>query len=114
MNSLSATDCRPSPGGKRRRGAPWKKLCASIILASLLSAPAWAASQTVTLSVPGMTCAACPLTVKKALTRGEGVTKVEVSFEDREALVTFDDSKTGAQALSEASENAGYPASFEE
>lgn len=83
-----------------------------MVLASLLSAPAWAASQTVTLSVPGMTCAACPLTVKKALTRVEGVSKVEVSFEDRQVLVTFDDSKTSVQALTRASENAGYPASF--
>jgi mercuric ion binding protein len=114
MKHLSGTGFRPSPEGTRRRDAPWKRLLASIVLASLFSAPAWAASQTVTLAVPGMTCAACPFTVKKVLTRVEGVTKVEVSFEDREALVTFDDSKTGAQALSEASENAGYPASFEE
>ncbi len=114
MNSVSAMDCRPSPEGTRRRDAPWKKLFASMVLASLLSAPAWATSQTVTLSVPGMTCAACPFTVKKALTRVEGVSKVEVSFEARQVLVTFDDSKTSAQALTRASENAGYPASFEE
>lgn len=114
MKNLSGTGFRLSPEGIRRRGAPWKKLLASLVLVSLFSAPAWAASQTVTLSVPGMTCAACPLTVKKALTRVEGVTKVEVSFENREVLVTFDDSKTNVQALSEASENAGYPASFEE
>lgn len=114
MKLLSGTGFRPGPEGIRRRDAPWKRLRASIVLASLLATPAWAASQTVTLSVPGMTCAACPLTVKKALTRVEGVTKVEVSFEDRQALVTFDDSKTSAQALARASENAGYPASFEE
>ena len=30
-----------------------------IALAAALSAPAWAATKTVTLSVPGMTCAAC-------------------------------------------------------
>ncbi|MFZ3204309.1 MAG: mercury resistance system periplasmic binding protein MerP [Pseudomonas sp.] len=114
MKNLSGIGSRPSPEGIRRRDAPWKKLLASIVLASLFSAPAWSASQTVTLSVPGMTCAACPLTVKKALTRVEGVSKVEVSFEDRQVLVTFDDSKTSAQALTRASENAGYPASFEE
>ncbi len=43
-----------------------KKLFASLALAAAV-APVWAATQTVTLAVPGMTCAACPITVKKAL-----------------------------------------------
>ncbi|NMY53056.1 MULTISPECIES: mercury resistance system periplasmic binding protein MerP [Pseudomonas] len=91
-----------------------KRMLASFVLATLVTAPAWAASQTVILSVPGMTCAACPLTVKTALTRVEGVTKAEVSFESREAIVTFDDTKTSAEALTQASKNAGYPASLKE
>ncbi|MBI5011974.1 MAG: mercuric transport protein periplasmic component, partial [Methylocystis sp.] len=37
-----------------------KKLAAMIALSAVFSAPAWAASQTITLSVSGMTCAACP------------------------------------------------------
>ena len=73
----------------------------------------WAASQIITLSVPGMTCAACPITVKKALTKVEGVTKAEVSYE-REAIVTFDDAKTSAQALTKATEDAGYPSSVKQ
>jgi mercuric ion binding protein len=84
------------------------------ILAILAAAPAWAASQTVTLKVPSMSCAACPFTVKKALTRVEGVTEVEVSYENREAIVSFDDGKTSVEALTSASENAGYPASLQE
>ncbi len=36
-----------------------KKLFASLALAAAV-APVWAATQTVTLAVPGMTCAACP------------------------------------------------------
>ena len=86
-----------------------KKLPALIALAAALSAPAWAATKTVTLSVPGMTCAACPITVKKALTKVDGVQKAEVSYEKREAVVTFDDAKTSAEALTKATENAGYP-----
>jgi len=50
-----------------------KKLAALVALAATLATPAWAAVQTVTLSVPGMTCAACPITVKKALTKVGGV-----------------------------------------
>ena len=45
-----------------------KKLFASLALAAAV-APVWAATQTVTLAVPGMTCAACLITVKTALTK---------------------------------------------
>ncbi|WP_454864742.1 mercury resistance system periplasmic binding protein MerP [Pseudomonas rhizophila] len=91
-----------------------KRLLASFALAILVAAPVWAATQTVALSVPGMTCAACPITVKKALTKVDGVTKAEVSFENREAIVTFDDTKTNAPALTKATEDAGYPSSVKQ
>lgn len=91
-----------------------KKLAALIALAAALIAPAWAATKTVTLSVPGMTCAACPITVKKALTKVDGVQKAEVSYEKREAVVTFDGAKTSAEALTKATENAGYPATVKQ
>ena len=72
-------------------------------------AAAQAAPQTVTLDVPGMTCAACPITVKKAMSKVEGVNKVDVSYEKRQAVVTFDDAKATVQKLTQATENAGYP-----
>jgi len=74
-----------------------------------LGVPAQAAVRTASLSVPGMTCVTCPITVKKALSRVEGVNAVSVSFEKREATVTFDDSKTTVDALTTATANAGYP-----
>lgn len=86
-----------------------KRLAAFITLTAALSAPAWAAIQTITLSVPGMTCPACPITVKKALSGVAGVQKAEVSFEEREAVVTFDDAQTTVEAITRATENAGYP-----
>lgn len=85
------------------------KFIALAALAFTLNTPAWAATQTITLAVPDMTCAACPITVKKALTKVEGVQKVEVSYETRSAVVTFDDAKTSTQKLTQATENAGYP-----
>ncbi len=90
-----------------------KKLLLCIVLAAVVM-PASAVVRTVTLSVPGMTCAACPITVKKALSRVEGVSKVDVSYAKLQAVVTFDDVKTSARKLAEASENAGYPASVKE
>ena len=87
-----------------------KLLTAAVVsLLTTLSSLAWAASKTVTLSVPGMTCAACPITIKKALTEVDGVTEAEVSFDKKEAVVTFDDTKTNVSALIGATTNAGYP-----
>lgn len=88
-----------------------KKLFSSLVLAAAII-PVWAAVQTVTLAVPGMTCAACPITVKKAISKVEGVSKIEVKFEQREAVVTFDDAKTSVQKLTKATEDAGYPSSI--
>ena len=65
--------------------------------------------KTITLSVPGMTCATCPITIKKALTKVKGVTRVEVSYEKLEAVVTYDDEKTTVEALTKATTDAGYP-----
>jgi mercuric ion binding protein len=87
-----------------------KELLAALSLAAVVG-PALAAPQTVTLSVPGMTCAACPITVKKALTKVEGVSQVDVTLEKREAVVTFDDARADTQKLTKATEDAGYPSS---
>ena len=88
-----------------------KKLVAWVALISMTS-PAWAVTQTVTLSVPGMNCAACPITVRKALTRVSGVGKAEVNLDKREATVTFDDAKTGVETLTRATRDAGYPSTL--
>ena len=86
-----------------------KKLLPVVALIAAFSAPAWAAMQTVTLSVPGMACAACPLTVKQSLNKVKGVSQTEVSYEKKKAVVSFDDAKTNVQALTKATADAGYP-----
>ena len=86
-----------------------KKLLPVVALIAAFAAPVWAAPQTVTLSVPGMTCSACPLTVKLALNKVPGVSKTDVSFEKLQAVVSFDDAKTNVQALTKATADAGYP-----
>jgi mercuric ion binding protein len=72
---------------------------------------ALAADKTVTLTVQHMTCALCPRTVKASLQAVPGVSTVVVSFEDKTAIVTFDDSKVEVDALVKATTNAGYPSS---
>ena len=86
-----------------------KPLCASIFAAFVLGAPAWASPRTVTLNVPGMTCPVCPITVKKALEKASGVSRIDVRFEKKQVLVTFDDGKTNTDALVKATTDAGFP-----
>ena len=90
-----------------------KKLISSLALIALTT-PAWATTRTVTLSVPGMNCATCPSTVKKALGKVDGVTKTEVNLEKRAAVVTFDDTRTNLEALTRATGDAGYPSTLVE
>ena len=86
-----------------------KLLLAAVMAALALVAPAWASPQTATLNVPGMTCPVCPITVKKALEKVQGVSKVDVRYEKKQVLVTFDDAKTNTDALVKATTNAGFP-----
>lgn len=69
-----------------------------------------AALRTATFTVENMTCAACPITVRTAMKRVKGVKSVDVDFAARTATVVFDPAVTTAEAIAEASANAGYPA----
>ena len=83
---------------------------ASVVLAALAaSSGVMAAVQTITLDVPGMTCSSCPVTVKKALMKVDGVQQVKTNLDKKEAVVTFDNARTSAAKLSVASGDAGYP-----
>jgi len=70
-----------------------------------------ATTQTRTFAIQNMTCALCPVTVKKSMEGIAGVQSVAVDFGAKTATVTFDPLVTNADAISAASTNAGYPAS---
>lgn len=91
-----------------------KKALTAIVLAAGFSSSVWAAPQTVTLSVPGMTCSACPITVKHALNKVEGVSEAQVSYATKQATVTFDDTLIDVQTLIKATSDAGYPSELQE
>lgn len=65
--------------------------------------------KTVTLEVQGMTCAACPITVKTALKRVPGVSGVKVDYKTGIAEVNYDPNKTSADELAKAVTTVGYP-----
>ena len=86
---------------------------ASVLFVAAMSTSVWAATKTVTLNVPGMTCPTCPITIKKALNKVQGVSKVDFNLEKKQAVVTFDDAKTDTKALVKATTDAGYPSTPE-
>ncbi len=77
-----------------------------------VNAPNAANLKTVTLSVPGMTCAACPITVRKALEKVPGVVRAQADFDSKTATVRFDPARTDIKALIAAVKNAGYAATL--
>lgn len=85
-------------------------LAVTLVAASMMFGSAsMAGEDMVKLSVPDMTCAACPITVRKSLEAVDGVVMAEVSYEELTADVTYDPSMTNTAALIEATTNVGYP-----
>ena len=68
--------------------------------------------QTLTLKIDGMTCGGCVKSVTKVLENLEGVEKAEVSLENANAIISFDESKIQPAALIEAVEEAGFDAAL--
>ena len=50
--------------------------------------------------------------MKRSLTKISGVTKADVSVEKAEAVITYDDAKTGIETLLKATKDAGYPSAL--
>ena len=67
---------------------------------------------TATLNIGGMTCGGCVKSVTRILEGVGGVSKAEVSLENKNATVTFDPALTNPDALIEAVEDGGYDASL--
>ena len=63
-----------------------------------------------TFTIEKMTCAACPITVRKSMEGVEGVQKVTVDFSQKTATAIYDPAVTTIEQIAAASTNAGYPA----
>ncbi|WOJ88250.1 mercury resistance system periplasmic binding protein MerP [Methylocapsa polymorpha] len=87
-----------------------------LFLAAALALPSLAAlagaPQTVTLDVKNMTCPLCPITVRKALEKAQGVAEAKIDFEKKTATVTFDPDRVDPAALVKATTDAGYPSAL--
>ena len=89
-----------------------KNVFLAIVFGVSLSAalPAISAEQTVSMNIERMSCALCPVTVRKAIERVDGVQHVELDYDAKTATVTFDDSNTTSAEIAQASTDVGYPA----
>ena len=65
-------------------------------------------TKTITLSVPGMDCPVCPITIKKSLENIKGVTKVVVSFKSKTVTVSYDPKGITTKMLMKATADVGY------
>ena len=88
------------------------RLLSVLSIFALLTQPALAAERSATFSISNMTCALCPITVKAAMSRVEGVKHVDVSQKLAQATVSYDDAVATADAIAAAATNAGYPATL--
>jgi mercuric ion binding protein len=57
-----------------------------------------------------MTCATCPISVRKAMLRVDGVKSVDVDFDAKTAVVVYDPAVTAPAEIAAASTAVGYPA----
>jgi Cu+-exporting ATPase len=74
----------------------------------ILEKPELGKTETVTLSVGGMSCASCVATVEKALNRLPGVKTATVNFAIEKAIVEFDPKVSPVPSLEKAVVDVGY------
>ena len=84
-----------------------------VLLAALPLAGLAATPKIITLAVQNMTCLLCPITVKKSLEKVPGVSAVQIDFDKKTAIVTYDGDMARPETLTKATTNAGYPSTVQ-
>jgi len=82
--------------------------CLLLIAATALSAQ----TEAVTVTVSGMFCESCASGIAAMLKRTNGVVKAEVSYEAREANVSYDPAIASPEKIVQAIEKMGYKAAI--
>jgi len=65
-----------------------------------------------TFNVEKMTCATCPITVRKAIQRVDGVKEVNVDIDSNTATVIYDPSLTDTKKIAASCSHVGFPATL--
>lgn len=69
-----------------------------------------AAAQKIKMPVDGMVCNACQSTIKKAIKSLNGVTNVEVSLENKNAIISYYPNQVKPEQIQKAVNDKGYTA----
>jgi copper chaperone len=64
--------------------------------------------ETLTINIKGMTCGGCVKSVTNVLQQLAGVSKVDVSLEENNAVISFDPGKVKPAQFKSAIEDAGF------
>lgn len=60
------------------------------------------------LKIEGMHCTGCSNRLEKVLNNTDGVEKAIVSFEEKQAIITYNESRIDLTQIKEAIEGAGF------
>ena len=82
----------------------------TLFLLLLFATAAFGKDAKTEIKVTGMTCGACSVSVKSALSKVKGVKSAEVSYEKGLATVVYDDEQTNEHQLREAINRTGFKA----
>jgi len=88
------------------------RLLFAVLVSLIVSTTAFAAERTAAFTVENMTCSTCPLTIKVAVKKIDGVKDVQVNYEGKTATVVYDDARTTTDAIAKAMNDAGFPATL--
>jgi len=105
LTILPATGCSDGQSGKNPSGSAGSG--PSVQAAGPNGEPP--VRREVILSIPGMNCPMCPITVRKALEKLTGVGLVEADLKTKEAMVSFDPRLVSIEQLIAATSAAGFP-----
>ncbi len=60
------------------------------------------------LKIEGMHCTGCSSRLEKVLNNTDGVESATVSFEEKQALITYNESQTDTEQIKQAIQDAGF------
>ena len=60
------------------------------------------------LKIEGMHCTGCSSRLEKVLNNTDGVESATVSFEEKQAIITYNESQTDIEQIKQAIQNAGF------
>lgn len=81
-----------------------------IVMLIGVSQIALAETRNACFSVEGMTCATCTVTTKAAIKKLKGIKDVQVSLDEKSAVIKYDNALTSSDEIKKKIDSVGYKA----